>query len=243
VRWARVGRIQERIGEGMDPLEVPACPRRTATRFSAASLALLALACVTETRSSASETAASLGFPTPVPAQVRLIAERDGRYLDVAVDTQRSALRFFFPATDTCRFVVTGSGEARYSSHGPYGRLGRGAAHCDPVGLLALPAWQKRRPRQTSGGRSPIPRDTARYEIVYSDEDVFFARGRFQLAGMVGWAGGYDTLAIFPNQPECEGLLERGSATMEYRDAGRQPLVLLNGRQRCPFLGFAMPSF
>lgn len=212
-------------------------------KFSAATIALLALGCVSEVRPSASQAAASLGVPTPVPAEVRLIAERDGRYLDVAVDTRRSDLRFFFPASERCRSVVTGSGEASYSSHGPYGRLRRGDEHCDPVGLLNLPAWQKRRPRQTSGGRSPIPRDTARYEIVYSDEDLFFARGRFQLAGMVGWAGGYDTLAIFPNQPECEGLLERGHATMEYRDAGRQPLVLLDGRQRCPFLGFAMPSF
>ena len=217
--------------------------RRGSAGMAVASIALFAPGCVSETRPSASQAAATLGLPTPVPAQVRLIAERDGRYLDVAVDTQRSALRFFFPASDTCRSVVTGSGEASYASHGPYGRLRRGDAHCDPVGLLALPAWQKRRPRQTSRGRSPVPRDTARYQIVYGDEDVFFARGRFQLAAMVGWAGGYDTLAIFPNQPECEGLLERGHATMEYRDAGGQPLVLLDGRQRCPFLGFAMPSF
>ncbi len=205
---------------------------------------LLGLGCVTEAAPPASEAAAALGLPAPVPAEVRLLAERDdGRYLDVAVDTRRSALRFFFPASETCRAVVSGSGEASYASYGPYGRLRRGAEHCDPVGLLALAAWQQRRPRQTTGGGSPVPRDTAEYEIVYTDEEVFFARGRFQLAAMVGWAGGYDTLAVFPNVPECEGLLEKGRATMEYRDAGKQPLVLLDGRLRCPFLGFAMPSF
>lgn len=203
---------------------------------------LFGLGCVTE-KPSASEAAAALGVPAPVPAKVRLLAERDGRYLDVAVDTRRSALRFFFPANETCREVVSGSGQASYASYGPYGRLRRGDQHCDPVGLLALPAWQDRRPRQTSGGRSPVPRDTAEYEIVYTDEDVFFARGRFQLAAMVGWAGGYDTLAVFPNLPECEGLLEKGRATMEYRDAGKQPLVLVDAGQRCPFLGFAMEKF
>ncbi len=203
---------------------------------------LFGLGCVSEA-TSASEAAATLGVPAPVPAAVRLLAERDGRYLDVAVETRRSALRFFFPANETCREVVSGPGEASYASYGPYGRLRRGDQYCDPVGLLALPAWQQRRPRQTSGGGSPVPRDTAVYQIVYTDEDVFFARGRFQLAAMIGWTGGYDTLAVFPNLPECEGLLEKGRASMEYRDAGVQPLVLLDGRQRCPFLGFAMPSF
>jgi hypothetical protein len=203
---------------------------------------LLALGCAGEGRPSASEAAAELGLPTPVPAEVRLIAERDG-YLDVAVDTRRSDLRFFFPASDACRAVVSGAGEASYSSQGgPYGRLSRGDASCEPVGLLALPAWQQRRPRQTTRGGSPVPRATAEYRIVYTDEDVFFARGRFPLASKVGWAGGWDTLAIFPNTPVCEGLLDKRRASMEYRDAGKQPLVLLDAGQLCPFLGFAMPS-
>jgi hypothetical protein len=199
---------------------------------------LLALACRSDGQTAASEAASTLGLPTRVPAEVTLLAERDGRYLDVAVATQRSELRFFFPTDATCRAVVSGEGPAAWSSQGPYGRLHRGEDSCDPVGLLALPAWQQRRPRQAS---APVLRDTARYEIVYTDEDLFVARGRFPLAGRVGWAGGYDTLAIFPNVPECEGLLVRGSASMEYRDSGRQPLVLLDDRERCPFLGFAMP--
>lgn len=204
---------------------------------------LLALACVSEPGTQAKEAAATLGIPAPVPARVTLLAERDGRYLDATVDTRRSELRFFFPTDATCRQVVTGPGDASYSSHGPYGRLHRAGQSCDPVGLLALKAWQDRRPRQTTRTRSPIPRDTAYYEVVYSDEDVFFARGRFQLAALVGWAGGYDTLAVFPNVPDCEGLMSRGRATMEYRDAGKLPLVLLDDRGRCPFLGFAMPEY
>lgn len=205
-------------------------------------LAFALAGCSTEGQTAASEAASTLGLPTQVPAQVKLLAERHGRYLDATVDTRRSALRFFFPTDETCRAVVMGSGDATYSSQGPYGRLHRGGQFCDPVGLLALVAWQSRRPRATSRGGSPVPRDTAHYEIVYSDEDLFMARGRFQLAGMVGWAGGYDTIAVFPNVPECEGLLNRGRASMEYRDAGKQPLVLLDNRQRCPFLGFAMPN-
>jgi hypothetical protein len=58
----------------------------------------------------------------------------------------------------------------------------------------------------------------------------------------VGWVGGYDTIAIFPNVRECEGLLTRGTATMEYRDAGTPALRLLDDDLRCPFLGFAMPG-
>lgn len=203
-------------------------------------IGLAAAGCTTEGRSAASEAAAGLGVPTPVEAQVTFLGERDRRFLDATVDTRRSKLRFFFPTDETCRAVVTGPGQAFYSSLGPYGRLSRNGQHCDPVGLLALRAWRDRRPRQTSGGRSPVPRDTAVYQVVYSDEDIILARGRFQLAGMVGWAGGYDTLAVFPNLPECQGLMARTTATMEYRDAGKVPLVLLDGRQRCPFLGFAM---
>lgn len=213
-------------------------------RAAIASICLACLAwawgCTTGPRQEVAEGASVLGLATSVPAEVTLIAERDGRYLDVAVDTRRSKLRFFFPINVTCREVVSGAGEATYSSHGPYGRLSRREQSCDPVGLLSLRAWRDRRPRQTSRGGAPIPRDAARYEIVYADEDVFLARGRFQLAGLVGWAGGYDTIAVFPNAPECEGILVRGSATMEYRDAGPDPLILVDGRRRCPFLGFAM---
>ncbi len=203
-------------------------------------LSLAALGCGARGGTAASEAAAALGLPTPVAARVALLAERDGRYLDATVDTQRSNLRFFFPTDETCRRVVTGAAGATYTSTGPYGRLQRGGESCDPVGLLALAAWQNRRPRPSTS--TPIPRDTATYEIVYSDEDVFFARGRFPLAGLIGWAGGYDTLAVFPNAPECEGLLSRGRASMEFRPTGKQPLVLLHDRQRCSFLGFALPG-
>lgn len=210
-----------------------------------AAIAWISLACAwgcstTQAREEGAEAASVLGLPTSVPAEVTLLGERDGRFLDAGVDTRRSKLRFFFPVNATCRAVVEGSGEASYSNHGPYGRLHRGDQSCDPVGLLSLRAWRDRRPRQTTRGGSPIPRDAARYEIVYADEDLFLARGRFQLAGLVGWAGGYDTIAVFPNAPECEGILVRGEATMEYRDAGPEPLVLVDGRNRCPFLGFAM---
>ncbi len=212
---------------------------RSTTRAAAALGLALLLGCTTELRTGASEAASVIGVPSRVPAEVTLLARRAG-FLDARVDTRRSELRFYFPVSEACMAVVTGDGPAEYASTGPYGRLFRGDLSCDPVGLLNLRVWRDRRPRQTTRTSSIVPRDTARYEVVYVDEEVFIARGRFQLAALVGWVGGFDTLAIFPNAPECDALLERGVATMEYRDAGPEPMILINKRQRCPFLGFAM---
>lgn len=217
----------------------PFSPERPSSAVALLVAALSAAGCTTETRTAASEAGAAVGVPTPVSAQVTLLAER-GPYLDAAVDTRRSKLRFFFPQTDTCRQVLTGPGEATYTSTGPYGRVRRGDQYCDPVGLLSLRAWRDRRPRQTSRGGSPVPRDTARFEVIFSDEDLFMARGRFRLSALVGWPGGADTIAVFPNSEVCDGILQREIATMEYRDSGPLPLVLLHNRERCPFLGFAM---
>ena len=62
------------------------------------------------------------------------------------------------------------------------------------------------------------------------------------LAGLLGWAGGEDTLALVPRSDVCAPVLERGVASMEYRASGRLVLTLVGNAGQCPLHGFARPQ-
>jgi hypothetical protein len=68
------------------------------------------------------------------------------------------------------------------------------------------------------------------------------ARGDFELAGMIGWPFSRDTLAVLPAGPVCEAALAEGTAPLEFFDAGKEPLVLLGDKGRCPLIGLITPS-
>jgi hypothetical protein len=50
-----------------------------------------------------------------------------------------------------------------------------------------------------------------------------------------------DTVVMLPASPRCDGVRKRGKATMEYRDSGPEPFLLVEEGESCPILGFASP--
>ena len=173
-------------------------------------------------------------------AEVELLAERHG-YLDTTVKAGGQDYRFFFPATDICRGVIAAP-DSRFRLDGVLSSLETNDASCEAEGVLALAQWRGRQGRasRNSGARALITRDRIEYRVVYTDDDVFLARGRFRLAGEIGWPGGVDSFAIFPNTEPCAGVKEKVRGSMEFREAG-EPFTVLDGSIRCPVLGFARP--
>ena len=183
--------------------------------------------------------ATQAGIPSAAaPSRVQMLGVR-GPYLDAVVHFGEERYRFFFPDDDFCRALLQRSEEVEYTASGPYGRVRVGEVSCDPIGLLSLEEWRDKGPRPRLSG--PNPRRRADFKVFYVDEDLFLARGRFPLAGMIGWAGSYDTVAVVANVPECEEIMTEGAATMEFHHSGDEPIVLLDDRLRCPILGFAQP--
>jgi hypothetical protein len=180
------------------------------------------------------------GIPgTSTPARATLIAERAG-YIDAVLETGGTAYRFLFPDNDECRSLLEEEAELRYAHLGPLGRVTREEQRCDPVGLLSLAEWRDRRPRRESP--AAIPREQATFEVYYSDDELVFARGRFPLAFEIGWAGGVDTIGVFPNREPCASILAEGVASMEFRPAGKRTFSLVTDSGLCPIEGFVLES-
>jgi hypothetical protein len=180
------------------------------------------------------------GIPgTAAGASVELLAERGPNHLDVVVATGGTSWRFFLPASEACRAILEAS-ELRYAQSGPLGSLRSGdELRCDPNGILSLRQWRDR----TSRSRPPgIPSGQARYRIIYRDDDLALALGRFPMVGHLGWTGGEHTIAVIPNSQECQEQLARNVSTIEYRASGAVPLALLGSSGRCPLLGLARPD-
>jgi hypothetical protein len=168
--------------------------------------------------------------------RISLVAER-GDYLDVEVSTAGKQYRFFLPDEESCRMLFKSEAAVRYGNAGNFGRLETAETSCDPVGILSLAAWRDRGPRNPYADVIPRSRSELR-EVVYRDDDLTLVRGRYLLAREIGFVGGADSIVVLPAVPACAGLPEAGEASMEYRVAGKQPYVLINGRERCPVLGF-----
>lgn len=178
---------------------------------------------------------------TSTAARVLSVAPR-GPYLDVEIETAGERLRFFAPrdpeVAGACERALRPAADVRYVHDGILGRLDVGEERCELVGVLSLAKWRDRRPR---GSREPIPRSRATFRVVYRDEELALARGRFGLAGELGWVGGADTVAVFQRGALCDEVLERGVASLEYRHEGDVVLALVAGDGLCPLLGIARP--
>ena len=186
---------------------------------------------------------ARLAMDTGVPgvavgAEIELHAERY-RYLDATVAAGGKRYRFFFPRTEACRAILEDP-EARFRLAGVLGTVQTDAGSCHAVGILSLRAWRDRQGRASrDGGRSLVPSDRIEYRVVYTDEDLFLAEGRFRIASEIGWPGGHDTIAVFPNSEDCTGVKESVRGMMEFRAAGSVPFSVYAAKRRCPVLGFA----
>ena len=106
------------------------------------------------------------------------------------------------------------------------------------VGIASLAAWRDTRSRVP--GR-PAPRETARFELLHRGEKLVMVRGRFPFTSRVCIPAGYDLVALLPNSEVCERPIERGEASIEFRDAGDEPFRLIGSDGTCPILGFATP--
>jgi hypothetical protein len=180
------------------------------------------------------------GLPGARASASLAFAGERGDYLDVVMESGGLRYRFFLPNDDACRALFADEQAVTYAHTGPFGRLQSGETTCDPIGILSLAEWRDRRSRPMT--RSPIPRSRVELrERVYVDEELALIRGRYPLAGAIGFAGAGDAIAVVPNVAECEHLPVPGTATMEFRPAGKQAYSLINAKQLCPILGFVKP--
>jgi hypothetical protein len=162
-----------------------------------------------------------------------------GPYLDTTLSNGSSTLRFFTPASETCRSLLPAEASVEYVNLGPLGQFQQGDAICVPVGIVSLREWRDRQPRPYA---PPLPTGQAAYRLAYQDADVALLRGRFPLLALIGWPGMDDTLVVVPQSEACKALIPKGVATIEYRVAGPQPYVLLDDRRNCEVLGLVQPE-
>jgi hypothetical protein len=167
-----------------------------------------------------------------------------GGYLDVALMGQ-SALRTFLPDTADCRQIVKSGARVRYVWDGAMGSLAEpvGSRSCQAVGIGSLPEWRLTRPEDTGlpQGRG-LPREVARYRVVFRDRDVILARGFFPLTRHVGWVGSAEALVVMSNTPGCtRGPAALGTASLEYFPSGERVLGLVAKDRWCDVEALLLP--
>jgi hypothetical protein len=200
--------------------------------LAAGLLALLAGGCTVD------NIVARAGVPgTTLDAQVSDVATRGG-YIDAHVVAGGFDYRFFFPNSEPCRTLLEGTEPVRFQWLSLLGRITGGDLRCDAVGVLSLRRWRNRQPR---GAREPLERAQARYEVLYTDDDMVQLIGRFPLAGRLGFTGTGQIVAVVPNDEACQAPISGRTASMEFRASGPRPLVLIAGRQLCEVIGLAQP--
>ncbi len=203
----------------------------------ACGLALVALPGCTST----SRNVWALGLPgTRTPFVVSTV-DRRGDFLDVMLQGGGFDVRSFAPADGDCLQVLEPEARIEWLASGMQGRLERNGRVCDSAGIGSLLQWRNRGPRPRQVRQSVVPRAPAHYEVVFTDDQVALLRGRFPLAGLLGWAGGDDTIAVIPNSELCAPALERTTSSMQYFPAGRRVLTLVVSNGQCPIEGLIRP--
>ncbi len=168
-----------------------------------------------------------------------LDANLEGLETGSPLQTRPESIRFFFPDDEVCRGLLRPEATVRYVALGTYGELrADDGGSCPVVGIGSLRTWANRRGRPQRA--AAIPRGTARFRLVWQDEEISLARGRWPLAGFVNWVGGQDTIGVLPRTERCDTILERGSASIEFHDGG-DPLRLVARGGGCALLGFVQP--
>ncbi|MGH7343195.1 MAG: hypothetical protein ACREKH_22130, partial [Candidatus Rokuibacteriota bacterium] len=130
--------------------------------------AALAFGC--ETAQRAGDTLAFSLNPFGSTEVVVVGREQHGPYLFVEVQGRQLQHRFVTSASDACARVLAPEAALRYAKHGSFGLFTRGEETCDALGTLSLEAWRSRQPRDQRRRDSVVPRATARFRVVYRDE-------------------------------------------------------------------------
>jgi len=177
------------------------------------------------------------GLLGPEDAVVRS-AQPLGPYLEVRLSSGTEGT-LLLPATGACAGIARPEARVAWVQRGFPGRLeGPDGARCEAAGIGDLAAWRDRRPRP---GGPPLPRSTARWEVIHRDGRRGLLRGRFRLAGLVGMPGGDDLVAVVADDGSCEAAFHEDEGSLEYRASGQPAFRLIVGGARCPVLGFARP--
>ena len=167
-----------------------------------------------------------------------------GGYLDVSL-TGQSPLRTFIPDTVECRRIVKSGARVRYVWDGALGNLSEpvGSRSCQAVGIGSLGEWRLTRPEDTGLPQGQLlPREVARYRVVFRDKDVILARGFFPLTRHVGWVGPAEAIVVMSNTPGCtRGPAALGTASLEYFPAGERVLGLVAKDRWCDVEALLLP--
>ena len=219
---------------------VPGFGRRRPAVAASLGLALLAVGLLAS--GCQSQAAWELGVPgAQIVVKTQSVVQRSS-VLDVRLANERIERRVFTRPSEGCRQVFAPDAEVDFANVEPFGLMRRGDAECSTVGIGDLTVWRDSKARASRPRRQILPRAQSHFEVVYQDEDVTFALGRFPLTGFVGWAGGEHTVAVLPRTPECEAVASRGVASMEFRPAGRMALTLVAPRGQCVIAGLIRAS-
>lgn len=165
-------------------------------------------------------------------------------YLDVRLQGQ-SQLRTFLPDSKDCRVVAKPGAKIRYVWDGALGAVSEpvGSRSCQVVGVGSLSEWRLTRPEDT--GLAPgvsVPREVARYRVVFRDRDVVLARGFFPLTRHLGWVGPAEAIVVLASSPGClRGPAAASTASLEYFPAGERVLGLVAKDRWCDVEAILLP--
>jgi hypothetical protein len=174
------------------------------------------------------------------PLLAARLAWSEPRLGSAAALSSDARLSLLLPADAVCRRLLEPGAIAEYAPAGPEGTLRRGDDACRSVGIFDLAEWRDRLPRART--RSPVPRAQATFRLLRELGELALVRGRFPLTGLVGFAAGYDALALLPTAGSCGALARGGVASIEFRSGGTDALALVGDAERCPLHGLARPD-
>jgi hypothetical protein len=195
-------------------------------------LGLLVLACSPE------QVGWQLGLPSSQTGFVVLTVVPRAGYLDAVLKGPNFNLRTFTADSEECRNVLVPEAEVQYLEGRPGGSFERNDVTCDSAGIGSLAEWRDRRSRVSGIGQ---PRAQASFRRTISDNDVIFVRGRFPLTYLVGWTSFDDTVAALPDTPSCRERADEGVGSLEFRQSGPDPLILVGSEGPCPLVGLLRP--
>jgi hypothetical protein len=210
------------------------------TGFRASLLAPLLIPVLTLTLGACSTKKAAFdsGLPGIRTGMVVEAVSPRGPYLEAKLKMEGHDLEAYVLPSDECRAVFQVSETLSHVASGPQGSYRRGDHQCDGLGIGNLEFWRDRSRRTTKAG---IPRAQASFRVLYSDDEVALLRGSFPLAKYMGFTGVNDLVVVVPRSPECEGSIEKGVASMEFRGKGNRALSLLGGKEPCQMRGLIQP--